>query len=87
MPEEKDEVGRELEVDELRENTIVFTNPSHMPKVFASVWVEKITADMIFFYAGELKLTLCVFRQPDGTLKDGFDHQIHVFEYLGEYPT
>jgi hypothetical protein len=80
------EIGRPLRADELKPETLVWTNPEHRPDVFASLWVEKVSDAMVWLYAGASvpPMHLGLFRQPDGSLKDDGGRTIRIFEYLGE---
>lgn len=84
MSPDHPEIGRELTVSDLtgKERT-VFVLQKHGAREFATMWLDSIASNVIFFYSGVTHIHLGLFPQPDGTLRDGPGRQIHVFEYLG----
>jgi hypothetical protein len=79
------EIGRELKTGDLMPEMVIWTNPEHRPDVFASLWVAEVSASMVWLYAGASNppISLGLFRQPDGTVKDDGGRTIRLFEYLG----
>jgi hypothetical protein len=86
----KDECGRELRANELREQTVVWlAKDGEEQKRRVTMWVVSVRPNVIDFYSGVLDLTLRCTRLADETLRahvNGPDHakRIHVYEYLGK---
>lgn len=79
------EIGRELLAPDLasRLKTVVMLQ-GEGASFYASVWLLGVSETLARFYAGEMRMTLLLFIQPDGTLRDDSGRQIHVFEFLGK---
>jgi hypothetical protein len=79
------EIGRELKYADLpdRKRTVLVLQKEGT-KIFSTHWLFDVTPIMVFFYTGVGNTMLGLIPQPDGTLHDGLNRQIHVFEYLGE---
>lgn len=83
------ELGRALKADELEPGKIVCTNSERWPNSFFTFWVERVDERMVWILSampGKDELHIGLFRQDDGSLKDGGDKTVRIFEYLGEYP-
>lgn len=78
------EIGRELLYHDLpgRERTVMVLQKDG-EKIFLTMWLVEVSPILVFFRANEIGVTLGLFPQLDGTLRDDLDRQIHVFEYLG----
>jgi hypothetical protein len=78
------EVGRELKVSELVPRTIVVLKKETNP-VFCTVWVVKVWADCVVFFAGELKTDFFAKRTGPGLerITDDSGIPMQIFEYLG----
>ena len=85
MSSEASETGRQLRVDELREETVVVIRREDR-SVGLTIWVSRIGEDFVTFYGGAAKppITFLTIRKPDGTLVDDTGKQVLVHEYLGE---
>lgn len=78
------EVGRELKADELQPGKIIVTCLDDKPNMFFTAWVAGVgPRDIVWLHAGRINVTLGLFKQPDGTLKDDSGRTIRMFEYLG----
>lgn len=49
-----------------------------------TAWVDVLAEDMVFFWVGNLHLTLGLFRDEDGSFRDNSGSAIDVQEFLGE---
>lgn len=78
------DVGRALTVSELVPGTVVVIRPPNRYDVALTLWVREVTERTVWFYAGELKISVISYRQPDGTLRDGDGNLVLIYEYLGE---
>jgi hypothetical protein len=86
MQNDTNAIGRELKAYELQPKTIVVTNPEHRPNFFAAMRIDSITADLVILLDPKpvSNDSLCLFRQKGGTLKDGLQRTVRIFEYLGK---
>lgn len=76
------EIGRELKASDLVPHKVVVVQPPEQ-NIYATFWVEEVTADSVVFYASARNWIVMNFVRPDGTIWDDKDRQVHVFEYLG----
>lgn len=77
------EIGRELQVSELKPAMVVVVKPPEKD-IFITVWVRALDAKTVEFYAGEMLWHILNFIMPDGSLVDDKGRVVHVYEYLGE---
>lgn len=83
------EIGRELLYADLEafhtasKRTIVVLQ-KHGTNIAITMWLEDTHPKAVFFHSYVSGIILGLLVQPDGTLHDKLDRQIHVFEYLGE---
>jgi hypothetical protein len=82
---QKNEMGRQLRADELREKTVVVVRREDSD-LAATVWVEAVVHNAVIFLAGATwpRIHFIASRNPDGTLTDDTGKQVFVHEYLGE---
>ena len=82
---QKDEMGRQLRADELREKTVVVVRREDRD-LAATMWVEAVHDNAVVFLAGATwpRIHFMATRHEDGTLTDDTGKQVLVYEYLGE---
>jgi hypothetical protein len=77
------EIGRELQIDELHRASIIVLRKDHQP-FGVTMWVAIVGQDFVAFYSGSLNVTFIGHIREDGTLGDEKGERIRVYEYLGE---
>ncbi len=81
--EHNPDIGRELKADELEAATIVVIK-SPDRDFYVTMWVAAIDHDSVTFFSAIANWHVINARQPDGTIVDDQNREVHVFEYLGE---
>jgi hypothetical protein len=79
----KNEIGRELQLNELHRASIVVLHKNGQP-FGVTMWVAIVGMDFVAFYSGALNVTWIGHLREDGTLSDEKGERIRVFEYIGE---
>jgi hypothetical protein len=77
------EIGRELQVADLKPRQIVVIAPPGRDDVRMTMWVEAVGAETVTFFSGAMKWHVINFIR-DGGLVDDQDRPVRVFEYLGQ---
>ena len=79
----RNEVGRELQLDELNRASIIVLQKDGQ-NYGITMWVALVGQDFVAFYSGSLNVTFIGHIREDGTLGDEKGERIRVFEYIGE---
>lgn len=77
------EIGEELEPNQLQPETVVVLRANHRPDVMITAWFLAMEDGYAMFHMGETKMTL-VARVQNGKLFDDTNHQIHVYRWKGD---
>lgn len=78
------EIGRELfaaDLEPFLNKVVVWQNSG--ATLFLTLWLRMVDEAAIELYSGEMKASLLLVADPDGTLHDNSGAQSHIFEYLG----
>jgi hypothetical protein len=78
------EIGRELQVNELKVKGIVVLQSSKRPGDFCTLWVQELGQDFVVFLAATLRVSLLCKIREDGALMDDAGTVLRVYEYLGK---
>ena len=81
------ECGRELKAFELKEKSVVIIQPpAAEPPVMMTMWVWDIDRDrqLVCFHSATLGWMVLNHFDDAGTIYDGQERVVKVFEYLGE---
>ena len=77
-----EEIGRELQPNELLRQTIVVLRKDGGPGI--TMWVAFVGQSLCAFYSGRLQCLVIAAIAEDGSIRDDKGQRIRVFEYLGE---
>lgn len=78
----KGEIGPALTVEQLRRHQIVVLAPDSIMDML-TLRVEAIGSAAVSFYSQPLRTRVLFFRREDGTLVDGNNRVVRMFEYRG----
>jgi len=76
------EIGRELQLNELQRKTIVILQRDG--EFGITMWVSFVGQEVVAFYSGRLNVLVVANIYEDGSIRDDKGKRIRVFEYLGE---